>query len=86
MQQLRHAQARRDVHPLFLKNFFSAVKTDGGAMPKRRDWAGQRFGRLVAVSFVGRKHHNAVWLIEAAAELKALQRHALEVVDPETSG
>src|SRR5262249_60694333 len=34
----------------------------GGAMPGRKDYSGQRFGRLVAVSFVGRKHHNAVWL------------------------
>jgi len=34
----------------------------GGAMPGRKDCTGQRFGRLVAVSFVGRKHHNAVWL------------------------
>ena len=25
-------------------------------MPGRKDWTGQRFGRLVAVSFVGRKH------------------------------
>jgi len=31
-------------------------------MPGGKDWTGQRFGRLVAVSFVGRKHHNAVWL------------------------
>jgi hypothetical protein len=28
----------------------------------RTDHVGQRFGRLVAVSFVGKKHHNAVWL------------------------
>ena len=34
----------------------------GVGMPKRKDWTGQRFGRLVAVSFIGRKHHNAVWL------------------------
>jgi hypothetical protein len=24
-------------------------------MPGRKDWTGQRFGRLVAVSFVGKK-------------------------------
>ena len=41
----------------------------------RKDYSGQRFGRLVAVSFVGRKHHNAVWLFrcdcgsEAAASI-----------------
>jgi hypothetical protein len=28
----------------------------------RTDHVGQAFGRLVAVSFVGKKHHNAVWL------------------------
>ena len=34
-------------------------------MPKKgafKDYAGRRFGRLVAVSFAARKHHNAVWL------------------------
>jgi hypothetical protein len=33
-----------------------------GIKSQRKDWTGQRFGRLVAVSFVGRRRHNAVWL------------------------
>jgi hypothetical protein len=37
-------------------------------MPGRKDWTGQRFGRLVAVSFVGRKRHNAVWLCDCGSE------------------
>jgi|SRR6516225_3379649 len=31
-------------------------------MPKRRTGLVSVLGRLVAVSFMGRKHHNAVWL------------------------
>jgi hypothetical protein len=31
-----------------------------GIKSQRKDWTGQRFGRLVAVSFVGRRRHNAV--------------------------
>jgi hypothetical protein len=36
-------------------------------MPGRKDWTGQRFGRLVAVSFVGRKHHTAFGFLGAIA-------------------
>jgi hypothetical protein len=33
-----------------------------GIKSQRKDWTGQRFGRLIAVSFVGRRRHDAVWL------------------------
>ena len=33
-------------------------------MAKFKDYSDQRFGRLVAMSFVGRKHHSAVWLFK----------------------
>jgi len=45
-------------------------RVDGGdgdigrvSMPKVKDLMGQRFGRLVCLSFSGmNKHHNALWL------------------------